>query len=133
MGENNAIAFGRQRRVSRDSFLAAAAVYDSLYRNEHGVPATFQVLYLAGWAPADGQQQPDARGSAQVWQPPPVSGCFSSRASAHTCQLVARVHDAAFLHVQTRLLGMSRHICVPMHSHPHVAMVSEACPNPMTA
>ena len=84
MGENNAIASGRQRRVSRDSFLAAAAVYDSLYRNEHGVPATFQVLYLAGWAPADGQQQADARGSAQVWQPPPRVWMLElTRFSAH--------------------------------------------------
>jgi NADH dehydrogenase [ubiquinone] 1 alpha subcomplex assembly factor 5 len=45
MGENNAIFLANgQRRVSRDTFIAAAAIYQSIYGNEHGVPATFQVF-----------------------------------------------------------------------------------------
>jgi hypothetical protein len=44
MGENNAIFLANgQRRVSRDTFIAAAAIYQSIYGSEHGVPATFQV------------------------------------------------------------------------------------------
>lgn len=43
MGENNAIFGAEFRHVSRDALLAAAAVYDSLYKGPDGVTATFQV------------------------------------------------------------------------------------------
>ena len=33
---------------------------------DEGLPATYQVIYLTGWAPAPGQQRPKARGSATV-------------------------------------------------------------------
>jgi NADH dehydrogenase [ubiquinone] 1 alpha subcomplex assembly factor 5 len=31
-----------------------------------GVEATYQVLYMTGWSPGEGQQQPAERGSAGV-------------------------------------------------------------------
>ncbi|KAJ8606977.1 hypothetical protein CTAYLR_009281 [Chrysophaeum taylorii] len=62
--------------TSRDTFLAMAAAYDALYRRRQekasatssssssSIPATFEVLYLIGWAPAASQPKPLARGSA---------------------------------------------------------------------
>ncbi|DAZ92963.1 TPA: LOW QUALITY PROTEIN: hypothetical protein N0F65_006282 [Lagenidium giganteum] len=65
MGENNAVQ-SRGNAVSRDSLLAAAAIYQTMYGNPDGtVPATFQVIYMIGWAPHESQQQPLRRGSAQ--------------------------------------------------------------------
>ena len=41
--------------------------YVRLFAEPDGrVPATFQILWLAGWAPAETQQQPARRGSADV-------------------------------------------------------------------
>ncbi|KAJ0412635.1 hypothetical protein ATCC90586_002265 [Pythium insidiosum] len=65
MGENSAV-LSKGRPVTRDSLLAAASIYQSMYANPDGtVPATFQVIYLIGWAPHDSQPQPLRRGSAQ--------------------------------------------------------------------
>ena len=78
MGEANA-ATGRRDRVGRDTLVAAAAAYHALYSEPppdapdadaaaqlaaRVVPATFQVIYMIGWAPHEQQQQPDRRGSA---------------------------------------------------------------------
>ena len=64
MGENNA-AISRRPKVSRETFIAAAAIYQELYGNEDGsVPATFQVLYMIGWKPHASQPAPKKRGSA---------------------------------------------------------------------
>ena len=46
--------------------LATAAIYDNLYRDEDGVSATFQIIYLTGWSPDKSQPLAKARGSAQV-------------------------------------------------------------------
>ena len=53
--------------ASRDAFLAAAAAYHDLFpaRAPGGpVRATFEVVFLIGWAPHASQRAPDARGSA---------------------------------------------------------------------
>ncbi|GAQ79426.1 S-adenosyl-L-methionine dependent methyltransferases [Klebsormidium nitens] len=66
MGEVNAV---RNRRLvlPRDTALATAAAYQSMFANKDGsVPATFQVIYMAGWAPHSTQQRPRQRGSATV-------------------------------------------------------------------
>jgi len=53
-------------RSSRDVFLAAASAYEALYADDHGViPATFQVVYMIGWAPHESQPKPLARGSGR--------------------------------------------------------------------
>jgi len=66
MGENNAV-IKRRSNVPRDTFMAAASIYQSLYGNPDGsVPATFQIIYFIGWAPHESQPQPKKRGSAQV-------------------------------------------------------------------
>eukprot|EP00897_Mesotaenium_endlicherianum_P003749 jgi/Mesen1/3401/ME000192S02575 len=60
MGEGNAV---RQRSpvLRRDTALATAAVYQSMFGAEDG-----SVIYMAGWSPHPSQQRPRARGSASV-------------------------------------------------------------------
>lgn len=67
MAENNA-AFNRPAHLSRETLLAASAIYKELYAKpkEDGVPATFQIIYLVGWKPGPNQPQPLPRGTAEV-------------------------------------------------------------------
>lgn len=65
MGEGTA-ALNRQYNVGRDTFLAAAAIYQEKYGEPDGtVPATFQVVSMIGWSPDSSQPKPKRRGSAQ--------------------------------------------------------------------
>lgn len=66
MGETNVLA-GPLRPLTR-GILARAA---QLYRERHGeadgrIPATFEIVHLAGWAPHESQQKPLPRGSAKM-------------------------------------------------------------------
>ena len=68
MGENNA-SIKRRARTAKDTFLAAACIYDELYGHEdetgsREVEASAQIIFAIGWTPDASQQQPDARGSA---------------------------------------------------------------------
>jgi SAM-dependent methyltransferase len=66
MGETNALAEQRRTFTGRDLFLRAAALYRERYGDATGrIPATFDVVYLHGWAPHASQQRPRAPGSAQ--------------------------------------------------------------------
>jgi hypothetical protein len=67
MGEGNAVA-GRPRRFTRrDLLLRAAALYEERFADADGrIPATFQVLYLTGWAPHASQPRPLRPGSGQT-------------------------------------------------------------------
>ena len=65
MGETNAVAERRRGPTRRATLFAAAERYRELYGDGDGrVPATFEILYLTGWAPHASQQQPLAPGSA---------------------------------------------------------------------
>lgn len=64
MGESNCI-ITRRRFVSRETFLATSAIYQSLYSEDDGIPATFQVIYVIGWSPHESQSKPLERGSAE--------------------------------------------------------------------
>lgn len=58
MGESNAV-WNRRPAVSRDTFLAAAAIYEHIYGDEDGyVPATFDIVYMIGWKPHSSQPKP---------------------------------------------------------------------------
>lgn len=58
MGESNAVA-ARRPAVARDTFVAAAAIYDELFAHEDGyVPCTVDVVYMIGWKPHSSQPQP---------------------------------------------------------------------------
>jgi SAM-dependent methyltransferase len=57
MGETNAVAERKKRFTRRETLLAAAARYQDRHGDSDGrVPATFQVIYLTGWAPHESQQ-----------------------------------------------------------------------------
>ena len=65
MGDSHAVL--ERSASSQPTMLAAAAAYRELYGDEQGqVPATFQMIYLTGWAPHESMQQPLPRGSAAV-------------------------------------------------------------------
>jgi SAM-dependent methyltransferase len=67
MGESNAVA-GRQKSFTQRSVLFGAAAH---YAEAHGdaegrIPATFEILYLIGWAPAASQPKALRPGSAET-------------------------------------------------------------------
>ena len=64
MGEANAVAARSRAGLRRDTLLAAAARYHDLYADGDGrIPATFQIIWMTGWAPHAAQQQPLRPGS----------------------------------------------------------------------
>ena len=66
MGETNALADRAKSFTRRAVLFGAAARYADLYAGADGrIPARFQVLYLAGWAPHASQQKPLRPGSAE--------------------------------------------------------------------
>ena len=66
MGETNALA-GVIRPLTRDIAARAAALYAERHAEADGrIPATFEIVQLAGWAPHESQQKPLPRGSAKV-------------------------------------------------------------------
>ncbi|XP_044509981.1 putative methyltransferase At1g22800, mitochondrial isoform X1 [Mangifera indica] len=66
MGETNAL-LQRNNILKRETALATAAIYDSMFGAEDGtIPATFQVIYMTGWREHHSQQKAKRRGSATV-------------------------------------------------------------------
>ena len=67
LGETNAVS-ARRRTLRRDTALASAAAYHAMFGNGEGtaVPATFEVIYMAGWSPSPVQQSAKRRGTATV-------------------------------------------------------------------
>ncbi len=66
MGETNVLA-GPVRPLSRAVFTRAAALYAERHGEADGrIPATFEIVHLAGWKPHESQQKPLPRGSAKM-------------------------------------------------------------------
>lgn len=67
MGENNALA-GRLKHATRRNVLTeAACIYADNFRNaDNRIDATFEIITLTGWAPAENQPQPLRPGSAKT-------------------------------------------------------------------
>jgi SAM-dependent methyltransferase len=66
MGEANAMT-GRARRTPRRLFEEAARVYASAFpAPEDRIRATFELVFLTGWAPDESQQKPLRPGSAKA-------------------------------------------------------------------
>jgi len=66
MGETNVLA-GTIRPLTRGIIARAAALYAERHGDADGrIPATFEIVNLAGWAPHDSQQKPLRRGSART-------------------------------------------------------------------
>lgn len=67
MGEGNIIAARRKTLTPRRLFLEAAAYYQQHYSDtDNRLRASFEIIYLIGWAPHDSQQKPLRPGSAQA-------------------------------------------------------------------
>jgi NADH dehydrogenase [ubiquinone] 1 alpha subcomplex assembly factor 5 len=67
MGESNAVFARPAGPISRDTLLAAQAIYRELHGNPDGtLPATFSVLFMIGWAPGGATPKPQPRGSGQA-------------------------------------------------------------------
>ncbi|MBW7835208.1 MAG: methyltransferase domain-containing protein [Sphingomonadales bacterium] len=67
MGETNAHVGRRKSFTRRQTLIAMAEIYRDRFGGADGrIPATFQVIYLTGWAPHDSQPKPLKPGSAQV-------------------------------------------------------------------
>lgn len=67
MGEGNAIAERRNRFSSRALFAAACDYYFRHFSEPDGrIRATFEIIYLTGWAPHESQQKPLPRGSGKI-------------------------------------------------------------------
>ena len=65
MGETNALTARRRGGLRRATLAHAAQLYAERFGDEEGrIPATFEVLFLCGWAPHPSQPQPLPRGSA---------------------------------------------------------------------
>ena len=65
MGEGNALSARLRRPTRRAVFTRAAEIYARSFGREDGrIPATFEIIVLTGWAPADTQQKPLRPGSA---------------------------------------------------------------------
>jgi hypothetical protein len=65
MGEGNALAARLRRPTRRAVLVRAAELYQAQYGDAEGrIPATFEIICLTGWAPADSQPKPLKPGSA---------------------------------------------------------------------
>ncbi|PPB82627.1 methyltransferase family protein [Albidovulum inexpectatum] len=67
MGEGNALAQRNRRVPRRDLFPEAARIYARNFPAADGrIAATFEMIYLTGWAPDESQPKPLRPGSAQA-------------------------------------------------------------------
>lgn len=66
MGETNALAARHRASVPRDFFREVEAVYRARFSEEDYLIATFELVFLTGWAPDASQPQPLRPGSAKA-------------------------------------------------------------------
>eukprot|EP00966_Prymnesium_polylepis_P087513 2024976-Prymnesium_polylepis.2 len=65
MGESHATV--NRAASDQTTLLTAAAIYRELYGDADGnIPATFQIIYFAGWSPHESQPKPLQRGSGTI-------------------------------------------------------------------
>ena len=67
MGATNALIERSRKPLKRATLFRAADIYRERYASEDGrIRATFEILWLSGWAPHESQQQPLRPGSAKT-------------------------------------------------------------------
>ncbi|MCO5091395.1 class I SAM-dependent methyltransferase [Bosea sp. (in: a-proteobacteria)] len=67
MGWANALVARRKAPLRRETLLRAAALYAERFADPDGrLPATFEFVWLSGWAPHESQQKPLRPGSAKA-------------------------------------------------------------------
>ena len=66
MGATNALVERRRRPLKRATLARMAEIYSDRFADADGrIRATFEIVWLSGWAPHESQQQPLQPGSAQ--------------------------------------------------------------------
>jgi SAM-dependent methyltransferase len=66
MGATNALTERRRRPLKRATLLRMAEIYADRFSDPDGrIRATFEIVWLSGWAPHESQQQPLRPGAAQ--------------------------------------------------------------------
>ena len=66
MGATNALIERRRRPLRRATLVRMAEIYHERFSDPDGrIRATFEIVWLSGWAPHESQQQPLRPGSAQ--------------------------------------------------------------------
>ena len=77
MGEANALLRRRLRAAAaRPTLARGLTIYQEQFGDAEGrVPATFDILFMAGWKPDPSQQQPARRGSGPSSGWPKRCGC----------------------------------------------------------
>ncbi len=65
-GQTNALSERRKTFLRRDTMAAMLAHYRSHHARDGKLDATFEIVYLTGWAPHQSQQQPLQPGSAKA-------------------------------------------------------------------
>ncbi|TVP71645.1 MAG: SAM-dependent methyltransferase [Rhodobacteraceae bacterium] len=67
MGEQNALASRRRNFARREMFRRTAEIYAAHFSDDAGhLTASFELIFLTGWAPADSQPRPLRPGSATL-------------------------------------------------------------------
>lgn len=66
MGETNALAARHRKVPPRELFARAARIYRDAFADDDGIRATFEMIFLTGWAPSGDQPQPLRPGSARA-------------------------------------------------------------------
>jgi hypothetical protein len=67
MGATNTLAERRRQPLRRRTLLRMAEIYGDRFADPDGrLRATFEVIWLSGWAPHQSQQQPLKPGSARA-------------------------------------------------------------------
>lgn len=67
MGATNALAERRRKPLRRATLLRMAEIYAKKFSDRDGkIRATFEIVWLSGWAPHDSQQKPLRPGSAKT-------------------------------------------------------------------
>lgn len=67
MGATNSLAERSRRPASRQMFMRAAEIYQEQFSDPDGrIRATFNIVWMSGWAPHESQQKPLKPGSATV-------------------------------------------------------------------
>lgn len=66
MGETNVMTERRKTPMRRETLLKACEIYTQNYSDGGRIFATFEIIFLTGWAPHESQQKPLKPGSAQM-------------------------------------------------------------------
>jgi hypothetical protein len=66
MGESNALAERNRTPVSKSLLREAEALYRRTFENDGYLQATFEVIFLTGWAPSEDQPKPLRPGTAKA-------------------------------------------------------------------